>query len=108
MKENEIEFYQIEDYILAANFSRKIRIHGGVTIYVKKGVPFSPIHKLNVMCSELHGEIAGVFLNSRHTVVLRLYGSPHGDLNEFCDIVEKALTHIKIKFNPVSIIVAGD
>lgn len=58
-KPNNASIYQIADFDLACNYSRSKHNHGGVSIYVKKGLKFK-IPELKIKPTELDFEFAAI------------------------------------------------
>jgi hypothetical protein len=51
LQNEDIETVKIQDFELAAHFSRKTHIHGGCCIFVRKGIAYKPLVNLNVNCT---------------------------------------------------------
>lgn len=99
--------YYFCDHELAAYFCREKHRHGGVSIFVKKGLHFTSIN-LNSFCSELDFEVCGLVWrnNDIDVVLIMCYRSPTGDFKNFVDLLSDLL-HYVCRMNR-HIILAGD
>ena len=104
-----INSYFLHEFEPAANFCRSKFNHGGVGIWIKKGLNYKQIN-LNCYCVEKHFEICGINykLNKTHKVLLLLcYRSPYvGDFTIFCEKISSVLDFL---YKPqLKIILMGD
>lgn len=108
MTDNQLRGFNIQNYVVASSFSRKVFKHGGCLILARKDFQSGPETKtLNELSIEKHIEICAVLEKGTKIFYICIYRSPHGNFDLFIDQFEKAL-NIVSKQAHHNIVIAGD
>jgi len=91
LKNLEIEYYsKIYNLRLVSAFCREERENGGTAIYVKEGLNSKNIDMSN-HCTELDIEVCGVELVESQLIILSVYRSPCGNIDNFMQSLDMCL-----------------
>lgn len=105
LKANVIEFFPVEGYSLKSYFCRENLTKGGVMILSKINIECVRLELLESLSIESHCGICAVSLPECRTAVVGVYRVPNGDLNVFCQQMERVLTFLD---NFEEVILLGD
>ncbi|KAI5708544.1 hypothetical protein M8J77_024913 [Diaphorina citri] len=106
-KPNSVSTINIEGYYPCSHFTRIEHIHGGVSVFIKKTLGFTP-KLFNITPCEFSFEYAAVESRELNLVIIGLYRSNNprfSNINIFFDKLESLLTTIP---NNINIAIAGD
>lgn len=98
----------MSDYEMASCYSRSLKIHGGSCILLKKGVPYTELVCLKQKSKELIFECSSVELSMQNIIIINLYRSPSGDIQQFFDILEDTLEYVTARKNTYDVVLTGD
>lgn len=99
----------IGSFDLGTCFMRTRHIHGGVCIYVRRGVNFVPLDWLLDLSTEKSCELCGIYLPKMNVVIICVYRSPDSDIGVFLDILTDALSAVlRGANNDAGLVLAGD
>ena len=94
---DEIFLYIPNGYCLGSAYCRSVYKNGGTSIFIRDGLLFEVINTHNY-CSEKTCEVCAVRLIDSDIVLVSLYRSPHGEVEEFFEKFELLLQDIS-RFN---------
>lgn len=104
LSSDKLKLIQLNNYSLASFFCREVNVHGGVAIYVAKGVKIKSI-ELNCFSLEFHCEFCGVELQQLNMAIVAIYRSPsNGNLNIFLEKLEDLLCFLNKKYQKIVLI----
>ncbi|XP_046991104.1 uncharacterized protein LOC124596128 [Schistocerca americana] len=111
LRDNEIEYYKLDDCVLADSYCRKQHRGGGVAIFVKEHLPFKKISFVEQYCKEETIEMAGVVVHtnthssglSKHNVI-GTYCPPNTDVLYYLDTLNRAIRQT----GPTDLSIVGD
>ncbi|XP_049766294.1 uncharacterized protein LOC126095559 [Schistocerca cancellata] len=92
----------LNDFLL----TRITSSHGGSCIFVKSDIDYCNIKCIELLAEEKIFEVSAVELSALKLIIICIYRSPDGNLNDFCHQLEAALNTIK-NFNK-TVIICGD
>ena len=95
----------VDGYCLGTYFARTVYRRGGTAILVRADVAFVPID-FDGVSVEKDGEIVGVRLTNQKLIILSIYRSPSGNLDNFLNIISVALS--KITIQDYNVMLMGD
>lgn len=104
--EAEIPCYNIDGYDMISWRCRDSDPHGGVLIYIRKGIQAGRYHRLDRLFLECDFEVCGLALTQQSMLVINLYRTPDGDLNSYFDHLDTLLAEA-IK-NYKNVVIMGD
>jgi exonuclease III len=104
--ENEIDYYNFDNYSLLSKFCRKNKLHGGSCIYVKTNLEAKPYNLFERLNQEEHFEARIVELIQFNTIIICLYRTPISNINLFIDNMDTIISKLTNKGK--SIIIVGD
>lgn len=97
---------EIEGYEIANFFCREKHLHGGVGIYVRKGITYTKIETSSI---EKQFECTAISCNTKHKlVIITLYRSPDANLDVFLNKLNETLSSISDKCKKSQILLCGD
>lgn len=108
---DEMEVMNLEGYKLTSSFCRKIKIHGGSCIYVKKDAEISDFVDLQLQSVEEQCEVSAIVSKSGKLLILTVYRIPsvnQDDIDLFFNILTKTLTYCCDKYPKNKIVLCGD
>lgn len=108
LKEQQLESTEIRNYTLGSFFARKDNIHGGSCIFARKELLFHELADLKSKSKELVLECSALNLPHLMVIVMCVYRSPAGNLDEFLEILNDVLTTATTKFQRHTIFLCGD
>ena len=103
LSEDKLNAISIGGYQKVSSFSRYISQHGGVAVFIRRGVVALPLSDLELLCKEIDFEIAGVVVSN--VQFLTIYRSPSGDFDTFLVQLNAALSQLSIS---EGLVVTGD
>lgn len=101
----EDKFVNIEGYNLVSCYSRTNHERGGSCIFLKKDIRCSARNDLKCKSNELDLECTGIEIPSLSLIIINIYRSPRGNIENFFKILEDILTTCNIR---KKIILCGD
>lgn len=104
--QNEVNFYNFDNYDIGSFYSRKEIIHGGLIIFTKKYLDTKDlvwIHDFNI---DSQCEFTGIEIKTKSLVILLIYRPPKGKLEIFVNNLTCIL--MKIYNNYKYVVVLGD
>lgn len=108
LQENEIKTYNFSDFYLASYLCRKIYIHGGVSIYIRKNITSYNLDSITSLSIEKACEITAVHIKKYNTIILVVYRSPSNpSIDQTLNILQSSLQYLD-QFTNVNIVLAGD
>lgn len=106
LAKQEIELYVPQEYLPASFFCRSSKKNGGVGIFLKRGITFVPID-FSEFNEELDFEICGINLSEHNVIIVSIYRSPQGNINNFLEKFELAMK-TKVLKKGISVVICGD
>lgn len=94
-------------YNRIAAFCRENHIHGGVMIFANPNLQMTEL-KLNTECVEIEFEYTAAISRSIKTIILCLYRSPDGNLENFLEKFYNINDELATRFPKYRIIICGD
>lgn len=98
---------RLENYKLAANYSRSNKKRGGTCILVKDDLAFSPLQITNEISSDYSFECCGIEVPSHNLILVCVYRIPDSDAGIFLKKIE-ILLHKLTHRSRNRIIICGD
>jgi exonuclease III len=106
LREDQIDYYNFENYSLLSKYCRKNKRHGGSCIYVKSNLEAKPYNLFENMNQEEHFEASMVELTKFNTIIMCVYRTPNSNINTFIEILDTIINNLINKRK--SIIIVGD
>lgn len=108
--ESELKYVKLDNYKITNSYCRKIRIRGGVAIYINKSLSCSVSRlDLDFLCVEQIFEATGIVLDHLKLVVISLYRSPKGIIDVFLEKLDMLLHVLReTKWLHFDIVIGGD
>lgn len=105
LRNEEIDFYKLNGFILSSIFSRTQFKNGGVSIFIRENIDFNEIN-MSSFCIEKDFEIVAIVLLNIKIILVCLYRSPSGNVNTFFEKLEYVLKY----FNDMKmkVVICGD
>lgn len=107
LRTDEFKSIYIEGYTNATCYSRSQLSHGGSCIFVKKEYSFVELDILKQKSQELDCECTAVQVEELGMIILSVYRSPSGDIDNFINIMESILDFLVSK-QKYQIFICGD
>jgi hypothetical protein len=106
LEEEEIGYYNFDNYSLISKYCRKNKKHGGSCIYVNKYLETKPYNLFNNLNQEEHFEASIVELTQHNIIIVCVYRTPTSNLNVFIETMETIISNLTNKGK--NIIIVGD
>ena len=106
--EHKVPMVQIPKYVVGSCFVRKTNIHGGRCLLVRNNILFDELVELKTKSKEFIIECSAIKIPKSNIIIINVYRSPSGDINEFMDTLEDILTDTFSKYTKYNIILCGD
>jgi exonuclease III len=106
LREDEIGYYNFENYCLVSKFCRKNKQHGGSCIYVKTNLEAKPYNLFEKLKQEEHFEASIIELTQLNTIIMCVCRTPNSNINIFIETLDSIISILKNKGK--SIIISGD
>ncbi|KAK9877311.1 hypothetical protein WA026_017703 [Henosepilachna vigintioctopunctata] len=109
MTKDEIQFLNIQGFIVMSNFSREKYIHGGTCILVKEDIKdFEEVPYINEMSIEKEIEGSCIVSRNRKLVIMSIYRTCLGNVQIFFEQLDEILKRIDKEFTKYHIVICGD
>lgn len=105
---SEVGCVGIDGYSLVASYSRVSGPHGGCCIYAVDGLECLELCDLKQYCQDYDFECAAAVDNINKVVMVCVYRSPSGNIDNFFQCIDKVLFSINKKFVKHKKIICGD
>ena len=103
------DLYQLHGYRTVSCFCRSESGHGGVSIMVSEGTEATELTYIKEAALEKDCELVGIHLPIYNIIVVSLYRTPTGNIENFISTLEDVLTQIQAtNSTKARIILAGD
>jgi hypothetical protein len=106
LDEEEIGYYNFDNYSLISKFCRRNKKHGGSCIYVKTELEAKPYHLFDNLNQEEHFEASIIELIQCSMIIICIYRTPNSNINIFIENIDIILGNL-INTGK-GIIIAGD
>lgn len=106
MCHDEVKLLNFSNYLVASSFCRMEKSRGGSLILLKKSLKFKELYHIVKKSSELDCELAAVELIDHELILITIYRSPQGSLDEFFKILNETIS--KYKLMSKKTIIMGD
>ena len=80
---------------MVSGFSRSVKSHGGVSIYIKESLTSASLCVENLSI-EKHCEVAGILLDKYDMQLVTVYRAPDGDLDQFFSTMVKVFKKLDV------------
>jgi hypothetical protein len=106
LHDNEIGYFNFENYSLVSKFCRKNKLHGGSCIYAKTNLEAKPYNLYEYLNHEEHFEASSIKLTQYNAIIICIYRTPNSNINILLENMDIILTKLTNKGK--SIIIVGD
>jgi exonuclease III len=104
--DNEIGYFNFENYPLVSNFCRKNKLHGGSCIYVKTNLEAKPYNLCEYLNQKEHSKASSIELIQFNAIIICIYRTPNSNINIHIENMDTILTKLTNKGK--NIIIVGD
>ena len=109
LNESNADLYNIQNFHKTSCYVRQDHIHGGVCIFTKNTIESSEIEFINKKSIEMDCEMSGIYLRSQEIIIISIYRSPIGNLDNFLEVIEATLIRTtNVHKRNTQIVIVGD
>jgi hypothetical protein len=104
LDENEIGYYNFENYSLISKFCRKSKKPGGSCIYEKTKLEAKPYHLFEDLNQEEHSEASIIEISQCSIIIICVYRTPNSNINIFIENMDTILSKLMNKGKGIIIV----